>query len=120
MKSIDVETILKFQNPSHRDCLEACIQCFLACDMCSDACLEEDDIEKMVPCIRLDRECAESCLAAIRAITRGSDQVESICRLTAELCDKCADECAQHEAEHCQVCAEACRRCAEECRKMAA
>ncbi|WP_278364834.1 four-helix bundle copper-binding protein, partial [Acinetobacter schindleri] len=31
----------------------------------------------------------------------------------------CAEECGQHQDDHCLQCAKACRRCAEECRKMA-
>jgi hypothetical protein len=34
------------------------------------------------------------------------------------VCQACGDECAKHQARHCQDCAAACRRCAEACRRM--
>jgi hypothetical protein len=35
------------------------------------------------------------------------------------MCEDCADECEQHDHDHCQVCAEVLRECAESCRTMA-
>ena len=120
MPNVDLHPFIRPATERFHSCIEACVECWAACEMCSDACLDEDDVQAMVRCIRLDRECAEICLAAARAMIRGSDQAAAICRACAELCDRCAEECEKHEHDHCRVCAEACRRCAEECRKMAA
>ena len=100
--------------------IEACVECLVACNMCSEACLHEEDIKRMVECIRLERDCADACLAALRAMSRNGALAAELCAACAEACDRCAVECERHEAEHCRVCAEACRRCAEECRRMAA
>ena len=32
---------------------------------------------------------------------------------------RCADECEQHDDNHCQLCAEVLRECAQTCRNMA-
>lgn len=120
MPNVDLHPYLRPNVERFHACIEACVECWAACETCSDACLSEDDIRAMVRCIRFDRECAEICLAAARAMIRGSDQAAAICRVCAEICDRCAAECERHEHYHCRVCAEACRRCAEECRKMAA
>lgn len=74
----------------------------------------------MVPCIRLDRECADACSYAMQAMTRNSPFVKEICELCAKICDRCAEECGKHDHDHCQRCAEACRKCAEACRAMVA
>ena len=120
MPTLETTTYLRESTHEWQSCIEACVECWLACEMCSDACLDEENVEAMVRCIRLDRECAEMCQTAARAMVRGSDEAKAICRLCAEICDRCGEECARHEADHCQACAEACRRSAEECRKMAA
>lgn len=38
--------------------------------MCSDACLDEQDVAVMRLCIRLDRDCADACEAAFRVMSR--------------------------------------------------
>jgi hypothetical protein len=73
----------------------------------------------MARCIALDMDCAAICRMAAAFMSRGSDYAMELCRLCAEICQACGDECAKHEMEHCQQCARACYACAEECRSMA-
>jgi hypothetical protein len=121
MSAIELGTYIRSAQERYHQCIEACVACWVACEMCSDACLEEENVKQMVRCIRLDRDCAEACQAAVRAMVRGSESAGEFCRLCAELCERCAEECERHSHhDHCRICAEACRRCAEECRKMAA
>ena len=72
----------------------------------------------MAECIRLDRDFADTCYLAMRAMSRESQFVGDICYLCAEICDACGRECIKHPMDHCQDCAEQCERCAEECRAM--
>ena len=104
----------------YASCIDACRQCALACHHCSGACLREDDVGHMARCISLDMDCAAFCELTAAAMARDSVNAKAFCRVCAEVCDACADECAQHKADHCQACAEACRSCAGECRQMAA
>jgi hypothetical protein len=103
----------------YTSCIEACNQCAIACNHCSTACLLEQDVKMMARCIALDMDCAAICELATAAMARGSEQVQGICALCADICDACGEECAKHQMAHCQECAAACRRCAEECRRMA-
>ncbi len=105
-------------NEQHQKCLEECLACMEACNTCFDACLNEEDVNMMAACIRLDRECSDICALAARAIQSNSPFMEQICSLCAEICDACAEECRKHTHDHCQKCAEACRRCAAACREM--
>jgi hypothetical protein len=121
MAAIELGRYLRQSEEKYHACIEACVECWVACEMCSDACLDEENVREMVRCIRLDRDCAEACQAAVRVMVRGGENVAEVCRLCAELCERCAEECEKHaHHEHCRLCAEACRRCAEECRRMAA
>jgi len=104
----------------YASCMDACVKCALACHHCSAACLDEDDVKHMAPCVALDMDCAAICELAAAAMARESANANAFCRVCAEVCEVCADECAQHTAGHCQACAEACRSCASACRQMAA
>lgn len=120
MQSIDLGPYLRANTHDFGSCIAACLECVVACEMCSDACLDEDNPQELARCIRLDRDCAEVCAAAARAMARGGPQAMEICRVCADVCDACATECARHAMhhDHCRVCADACRKCAEWCRRM--
>lgn len=94
--------------------------CAAHCNNCADACLDEDDVKKMVECIRLDRVCAAACIAAAEALSVKGPHAEGLVKACADTCKNCADECAKHEAQHCKDCAEACRKCEDACRSYAA
>lgn len=102
--------------PDHQNILEALARCVAACEHCSTACLGEDDVKMMVPCIRLDRDCADICRLTAAFIARGSDHATHVLRECIEICQKCHDECARHPAPHCQECAAACQACVEACK----
>ncbi|GAB3832580.1 four-helix bundle copper-binding protein [Hymenobacter jeollabukensis] len=96
--------------------LQALNACVAACEHCASACLQEADVQMMVRCISLDRDCSDICALTARLVARGSAHAAHLLRECAEVCRLCAAECGQHQHEHCQQCAEACRRCEEACR----
>ncbi|GAB3313207.1 four-helix bundle copper-binding protein [Hymenobacter humi] len=104
----------------NRAVTDALSRCIAACEMCADACLDEDDIKMMVPCIRLDRDCADICRLTAAYIARGSDHAQHVLKECMEICQKCHDECVQHSHDHCQQCAAACKACLDACRAYAA
>ena len=103
----------------YQGCIVACHACVVACNHCAACCLQEPDVKMLVRCIGLDMDCAQLCEVAAALMSGGSDFAGRLCALCAEVCQACADECGQHDMDHCQQCAEACRLCAAECRKMA-
>lgn len=102
------------QNQSLLDALNACVA---ACENCASACLQEDDVKMMAPCIALDRDCSDICALTARLVARGSAHAQHLLRECAEICRQCAEECEKHQHQHCQDCAAACRRCEEACRQ---
>lgn len=104
----------------YKACIEACLQCASACDYCASACLKEEDIKMMATCIQLDMECSALCYTAAKVMSINGTMAKELCRICAEMCEKCGAECGKHKHEHCQHCAEMCKKCADECRKMAA
>ncbi|CAN5908066.1 four-helix bundle copper-binding protein [soil metagenome] len=122
MSAIELGGYLRGKAVEYHECIEACVVCLVACEACSAACLAEQNVAMMVECIRLDRDCADACSNALRAMARSGPIADELCRACAAACDACATECERHAAhsEHCRLCAEACRACASECRKMVA
>lgn len=103
----------------YQSCIEACHACADACDVCASSCLKEQDVAMLARCIALDVDCAEICRQAAAYMARGSEFADLLCQACAEICDVCADECAEHSSmSHCQECEQACRRCAQECHSM--
>ena len=103
---------------NHRECIDACLNCAVACNHCASSCLQEEHVQRMARCIQLDMECAAVCYTAAQLMSLGSEKAKAFCLFCAEMCDRCAEECAKHDHAHCQECAQACRACAEWCRKM--
>lgn len=103
----------------HKSCIDACNECSQECEHCAETCLHEPNVSDLANCIRLDHDCAAACRIAVTFMSRGSQFIDDICRVCAEICDACATECAKHDHDHCQRCAQACHRCADECRQMA-
>lgn len=104
----------------YQACIQACYACAAACDHCAASCLQEDDVKMMARCIALDMDCAQICRTAASMMTRDSIFAKAICKLCADVCQACGDECRKHAAIHCQQCAQACQDCADACRQMQA
>ena len=104
----------------YKKCIEACYLCATACDNCAASCFDEENLEMMRECIKLDMQCANICRLAAQFMILNSGSAQDLCRLCADVCQKCGDECGKHDYDHCQDCSNACHHCAEQCRKRAA
>ena len=98
-------------------------ECAQVCTICADACLSEEDVEKLATCIRLNLDCAEICQVTgnlmSRPAHRDAPALRAQLEACVEICTACGDEYERHaHMEHCRVCAESCRECAEACRRM--
>lgn len=105
---------------TYQACIEACLKCAAICNHCASSCTKEENIAMMANCIQLDMECSAICYAAAQLMSLGSEKANEICRICADICEKCGAECSNHENEHCQECSVICKECASECRRMAA
>jgi hypothetical protein len=105
-------------------CVEECFACTVMCTSCADACLAEEDVQKLVRSIRLNLDCADVCEATGRMLTRQTSPEQrlalSMLETCAQACRLCAGECGRHAGhhEHCRICAEACRGCEQACKDM--
>ena len=100
----------------YQSCITACAECAAECKHCASACLDEQDMNRLTHCIKLNTDCAAICLLAVEFMASGSEFANKVCKLCAEICNACADECEKHShMGHCKRCAEECRKCAAIC-----
>jgi hypothetical protein len=100
---------------SNRDLIGSLTNCIVACEHCFTACFEESNLDHLIKCIKLDRDCAEICALTLSFVARNSPEAASLVRTCAEICASCAEECEKHNHDHCRDCADACRECEEKC-----
>lgn len=98
--------------------IETLVMCAAHCNICADACLEEE--ADLTRCIRACVDCADICESTASVIARagasGAPWLELV-EVCIEACENCADECERHaeQHQHCRQCAVACRRCIQAC-----
>lgn len=96
--------------------IETLYECAAACTACADACLAEDEPQKLRRCITLDNVCADICTATAASLGRIASGSYEVLRAQLEACvvacRECGEECRSHAEmhEHCAACAEVCER----------
>lgn len=99
-------------------------ECGAVCTSCADACLAEQEVEKLRHCIRLDLDCADICFTTASVLTRQTEPDWTVVRAQVEACARtcsaCAQECEKHASmhDHCRICAEHCRKCETTCNEL--
>lgn len=102
-----------------RDCIEACTTCHEIClSMAATHSLRLGGKHVEQGHFRLMMDCAEICATSANFMLRDSPLHRLTCGVCAEVCSRCADDCAAVGEMH--ECVEACRACAHSCRAMAA
>jgi uncharacterized protein YhaN len=96
-------------------CVDSCFEAVQATEWCADQCTGS---EEMQDCARLCRDVADLATQCGRFCSRESTFHTRTAELCADASEQCADECAKHDAEHCQVTEEKLRECADACREM--
>lgn len=102
----------------YKNCIDACVECAAVCNYCASMDLREKEVGMMAKCMQLNMECAAICTAAAQLMSLGSEHAKELCKLCAQLCKECGDECAKHDNAHCKECAEACRKCEQVCKEI--
>lgn len=100
-------------------CAQECLNCFKVCsETLYQYCLEQGGEHVKPQHIKLMEDCITICRTSAEFLTRGSENHKATCRACAEICQKCADDCARFDDQQMKTCAETCRKCAEICRQM--
>ena len=98
---------------SYTAAIEACQACAVAC---TDCLAQMAGKKSHNDCPRCCLECAELCRITATLMVAQSRFAGRVAAICAEACNWCAEQCSEHEHEHCKRCAEACTECAQQCR----
>lgn len=101
-----------FPHISHAH-MQTLLKCYSICSSCARMCIEEGMKNTAVLC----SDCADVCALAIKLHSNDSEFSEKIMRLCSDVCERCGNECAKNEMEHCQQCSEICKECAKACKE---
>jgi hypothetical protein len=102
-------------------CIQHCTDCHNICLETMAYCLQLGGRHAQAPHLRLLLDCAEICQTSANFMLRRSDLHGRTCAICAEICERCAQDCAQFgDDSQMQACAEVCSSCAASCRRMAA
>ncbi|WP_424020030.1 four-helix bundle copper-binding protein (plasmid) [Halorientalis pallida] len=74
------------------------------CGYCADQCIQESN-PGMVECIRLCHDVTEIGETALAMVPRNSRYGQAILQTFQQAVQACAQECGQHDRDHCQECA---------------
>jgi hypothetical protein len=96
-------------NHLYQQTIEACLECATACNHCAVSCLQEENVQNLAKCIRLNLECAVMCRATAEKLSLGNAFAEEVSQLCADVAKACAAECEQLSSlPQCKECAAAC------------
>ena len=102
-----------------RRCVQACADCHQYCIETIVHCRQHGGAYAEAGHLRLLLDCAEICQTTTDFMLRGSDLATALCRICAEIAERCAVSCDRvGDDRQTRACAEACRRCALLCREI--
>ncbi len=103
-----------------RRCISDCLECNRVCIETVTYCLQQGGRYAELPHIRLLLDCAEMCRTSADFMLRQSDLHTTTCGICAQICERCADDCAGFSGDRVmQRCVDSCRRCSDSCREVA-
>jgi hypothetical protein len=102
-------------------CIQNCQDCHRACLQTLVYCMGEGGPHAEADHLRLLMDCADICAVSAAFMLRASDLHGYTCAACAEVCRRCADDCAgMGDDLRMKALADTCRHCAESCAAMSA
>lgn len=111
----------KLNDPEMLNCTRECLDCGDSCTRTAAHCLQLGSQHAAPDHQTILQDCADICFTSARFMERGSHIHPQVCRVCAESCIQCAEQCERtaNGDKMMQECARICRRCAESCQKLA-
>jgi len=108
----------------HEDCVQACGQCALSCNMTAHHCLDklaegQGSAKLHARAHALAMDCQAFCVLSATMIARGSELMAASCEACADACQRCAEACEKApQDDRMRDCVKKCRDCEKSCREM--
>ncbi|MCW3097465.1 MAG: uncharacterized protein JWL77_3083 [Chthonomonadaceae bacterium] len=107
-------------NPTMQECIDECVNCHRVClETFTQHCLKMGGAHVEQHHARLMLDCIQICQTSADFMIRGSELHKLTCSVCAEICRRCAEDCARFSDAEMLRCAETCSRCAQTCSAMA-
>lgn len=102
-------------------CIKDCLDCYQVCLETTSHCQHMGGKHAEPAHLTVLKDCGLLCQTAANFMIRNSPNHKELCRLTADLSQKCAEDCERVDSsdQMMKKCADVCRKCAESCRQMA-
>lgn len=110
------------RSPEMEQCIKDCLDCYQSCLETTSHCQHMGGRHADPIHLTLLKDCGLLCQTAANFMIRNSPNHKEVCRLTAQLSEKCAADCERVDSSDHMMsrCTEVCRKCAESCKRMAA
>lgn len=95
--------------------IQTLTQCVKHCRICTQHCLEHEDLGSHRFTLHHSIVCGNFCDALMRLLTMNSPYAARAAAICAEMCNECAAACSTFPDEHYQDCAVTCQETAEQC-----
>jgi hypothetical protein len=95
--------------------IQTLTQCVKHCRICTQHCLEVEDINNHRSTLRLSIECADFCDSVMKLLIMNSPYAARATALCAEMCNEFSTACLTFPEAHYQECATVCQETAEQC-----
>ena len=104
-----------------RLCIQNCLDCAKACTLLIPHCLSLGGAHATKEHISLLSSCSLICNTSAKLMVFDSDFHHDLCKICAEICNQCADDCDEIGGSDSMMfdTADICRRCADSCERMA-
>jgi hypothetical protein len=110
----------KPMTPEMRQGTKDCMDAAMICVEMEAVCLETAGVRIDAPLLMMIKDCAEMCRLSAESALRGSECRTIIANAAAEICARCAEDCARFVGDkEMHRCADACAKAVVACRKMA-
>ena len=86
---------------NYESAIKAWQQCLIDCQNCLTQMAGKESSNQCPYCCMI---CIDACLVCVKSIVAQSPFTKKYCRLCAEVCEWCAQQCREHDNEHCQAC----------------
>ena len=95
--------------------IQTLTQCVKHCRICTQHCLNTEDINHHRSTLRLSMECADFCDTVMKLLIMDSLYSVRAVAICAEICNDCATACLTFPDEHYRECAVVCQETAKQC-----
>jgi hypothetical protein len=117
--SLTISTAPEIRTES--ECIELCRESQTACLELVSYCVRMQGYYAELGHVRLLEDCAKICEVTVDFLLRGSEVRGALLATCADICQRCARDCARFDYDQrLLACASVCRRCAEGCLSVAA